>query len=397
LGADGSTRRTIAMMINALRPTVRNIVLVGAGHAHVGVLRSFVRNPIPAVRVTLITREVNTPYSGMLPGLIAGHYTFDDAHIDAARLARLAGAQLIDNAVVGLDLANRLVLCADHPPVPYDICSINIGSTPSARDVPGADANAIPVKPIDGFLQRCEAARARVLKAGGTARIGVVGGGAGGVELLLSLQYRLTRDVAAAGYDPAALKFTLVSGSSDILPTFPVNVRRRMSRVLASRAVTVLTGARVAAVQVGSIDLESGVRIGLDEVFWTTRAAAAPWLVATGLALDSAGFIRVRPTLQAVGHDMIFAVGDVAAPEGSTVPKAGVYAVRAAKPLTENIRRLVAGTPLQSHTPQVEALSLISTGDRYAIGTRNGLTCAGGWVWQLKDYIDRRFMAKFQR
>src|ERR687888_584573 len=159
-------------------PVLKDVVLVGAGHSHVTVLRMFGMKPIPGVRLTLISRQVHTPYSGMLPGLIAGHYDYDAAHIDTGPLCRFAGARLYRDEVIGLDLGGRQVICRDRPPVPYDVLSINIGSTPSAREVPGAVDRAIPVKPIDGFLARFKAARGRILARGGRARIG--GGGAGG-------------------------------------------------------------------------------------------------------------------------------------------------------------------------------------------------------------------------
>ena len=189
-------------MQTAQTPVLKDIVLIGAGHSHVGVLRMFGMDPMPGVRLTLVTRQVHTPYSGMLPGLIAGLYDHDEAHIDTGPLSRFAQARLYHSEVIGLDLAAKCVICRDRPPVPYDVLSINIGSTPSAGQIPGAAEHAIPVKPIDGFIARFEAACTRVLEARGRGQIGVVGGGAGGVELLLSLHRRLTRDVAAPASMP---------------------------------------------------------------------------------------------------------------------------------------------------------------------------------------------------
>src|ERR1051326_6679668 len=174
-GGDGAARgkihprraicRSAARRAGAVTPTatpvIKDVVLLGAGHSHVGVLRMFGMDPLPGVRFTLITREVHTPYSGMLPGLIAGTYAFDDAHIDTGPLARFARARLYRDEAIGLDLANRRVVCRDRPPVPYDLVSIDIGSTPNVYDVPGAADHAIPVKPIGGFLARCAAGGAR--------------------------------------------------------------------------------------------------------------------------------------------------------------------------------------------------------------------------------------------
>src|SRR5580658_8835433 len=161
-------------------PIAQNLVLVGGGHAHVHVLKRFGMRPAPGVRVTLIARDVETPYSGMLPGYVAGHYAFDECHIDLMRLARFAGARLVHDQAVGLDRARREVLCRDHPPIRYDVVSLDIGVAPRNDDVPGAAARTIAVKPIDGFARRWEALleRARSLQG---LRLAVVGGGAGGV------------------------------------------------------------------------------------------------------------------------------------------------------------------------------------------------------------------------
>jgi selenide,water dikinase len=382
-------------MIPTPTPVLKDVVLVGAGHAHVGVLRRFGMAPVLGVRLTLITRQVHTPYSGMLPGMIAGHYEADDAHIDTGPLCRFAGARLYRSEAIGLDLEAKRVVCRDRPPVPYDVLSIDIGSTPSAREIPGVAERAIPVKPIDGFLARFEAARDRIVAANGRARIGIVGAGAGGVELMLALHHRLRRELAAAGHDPAVLSFVLFSATPEILPTFPAKMRRRFAEIMGERGIGIVTSARVAAVDNGAVRLEDGRTIALDEVFWTTRAAPAPWLADTGLALDEEGFIRVASTLQSVSHPGVFAAGDIASIEGYELPKSGVYAVRSGPPLDRNIRRLLAGRPVTPYRPQREALYLISTGDCYALGSRNGITIEGAWVWRLKDWIDRRFMRKF--
>jgi selenide,water dikinase len=376
-------------------PVLKDIVLIGAGHSHVGVLRMFGMDPMPGVRLTLVTRQVHTPYSGMLPGLIAGLYDHDQAHIDTGPLSRFAQARLYHSEVIGLDLAGRRIICRDRPPVPYDILSINIGSTPSAGQIPGVEEHAIPVKPIDGFIERFETARTRVLKASGRARIGVVGGGAGGVELLLSLHRRLTRDVAAAGFDPTGLAFTLITSSDELLPTFPPRMRRRFAELLHERDVRVIAGGKAMEVRADAVLVDGNGPVALDEIFWTTRAAPAAWLAETGLALDPDGFIRVTETLQSVSHRDVFAAGDIAAIEGHAPPKSGVYAVRSGPPLTANLRRMLEGKRLVAYKPQREALYLISTGERYALGARNGFTFEGAWVWKLKDFIDQRFMAKF--
>lgn len=376
---------------------LKDVVLVGAGHAHVGVLRSFGLSPTPGVRLTLITRQVHTPYSGMLPGLIAGIYDYEGAHIDTRPLARFADARLYIAEATGFDLDKKHVICRERPPVPYDVLSIDIGATPSARDIPGVADHAIPVKPIDGFLARFEGARDRIIAAGGRSHIGVVGAGAGGVELILSMHRRLVREVAAAGFDPSQLRFTLFSATEEILPTFPSAMRQRFVRLLHERGISVLGGSKVMEVEAGAVRIEHSGQIPLDEVFWTTAAEPAQWLARTGLALDEQGFIRVASSLQSISHAEVFAAGDVAMIEGYRLPRSGVYAVREARPLARNLRRVIAGQPLIRYKPQRDAMYLLSTGERYAIGTRNGITFGGAWVWKLKDWIDRRFMAKFKQ
>jgi selenide, water dikinase len=377
------------------QPVLRDIVLIGGGHSHVGVLKSFGMRPVPGVRLTVICRESRTPYSGMLPGYVAGHYGFDEVHIDLRRLAHFAGARFYRDEAIGLDRNARTVLCANRPPVSYDLLSINIGSTPRMDNVIGAAEFAVPVKPISAFNNRWLELRERIRTRTGTTRIAVVGGGAGGVELALAMQYRLRNELSKAGRNPDELVVHLLSAEADILPTHNARVRKAFSRVLAERGITVHRGSEVTEVAPGRLRIADGSTLDADDVVWVTRASGAPWLRGTGLALDDSGFIRVTETLQTVTDGHVFAGGDVASMVGHSLEKAGVFAVRQGQPLAENLRRAVQGQPLAAYRPQKRWLALISTGDKYAVASRGALGFQGRWVWRWKDWIDRRFMARF--
>ena len=368
-----------------------DLVLIGGGHAHVQVLRRFGMQPQAGVRLTLISRDLHTPYSGMLPGLVAGHYAFDDAHIDLGRLARFAHARLYHDEVVGLDLARRMVLCRVRPPVRYDVLSIDSGATP-AMQVAGAAEHAVAVKPVSNFYARWQDLRARVAASSASLRIGVVGGGAGGVELLLAMRHRLLaeRDAAAGG-----LSFHIVTAGADILLTHHRRVRARYRRILAAAGVTVHTEANVSRVAAGQVTTTDGRAIALDEIAWVTHAAAPAWPRASGLATDDAGFIAVDACLRSISHATVFAAGDIAAVAAHPRPKAGVFAVRQGPPLAANLRRALTARAPVPFRPQRRFLSLISSGDRYAVASRGAFTCAGAWVWRWKDAIDRRFMRRF--
>jgi selenide,water dikinase len=384
-------------MQSADQPVLRDIVLIGGGHSHVGVLKHFGMHPLRGVRLSLICRDSHTPYSGMLPGYVAGHYGYDEVHIDLSRLAQFAGARYLRDEAVGVDRAARNVLCRDRPPVPYDQLSINIGSTPQMGDVAGAAEHAVPVKPIDGFDGRWRLLLERVRKHPGVTRIAVVGGGAGGVELTLAMQYRLRNELRAAGHDPDELGFHLLTGDPDILPTHNATVRRAFERVLTGRGVVVHRDAEVVEVSATRLRTAGGEDVEADEVVWVTSAGGAPWLRDTGLELDGDGFIRVTDTLQTLTDPTVFAAGDIASMVNHPREKAGVFAVRQGPPLAENLRRAVAGQALKAYRPQSRWLALISTGDRFAVASRGAIGFQGDWVWRWKDWIDRRFMARFNR
>ena len=376
-------------------PIIKDLVLVGGGHSQVAVLKNFGMKPLPAVRLTLVCGDVHTPYSGMLPGLVAGHYQFDNAHIDLGPLAEFAGARMVHDEVIGLDPDAQRLLFRSRPPVSYDVVSINIGSTPTIATIPGAEGEVIPVKPIGGFIAHWNRLRNRVLEAEGRLRVGVVGAGAGGVELILAVQLSLQRMLEDLDKSSDQLKFHLVGGADTVLPTHNRRVRKKFERVLSERQIEVSTGRFVARVQDRRIQFDDGSELELDEILWVTQASAAPWLAESGLAVDSNGFVQVHDTLQSTSHPQVFAAGDIASVRSHPREKAGVFAVRQGKPLEGNLRRALLGNPLKPFAPQKKFLSLISTGDRYAVASRGHWSLEGKWVWTWKNWIDQRFMNRY--
>ena len=376
-------------------PIVKDLVLIGGGHSHVAVLKRFGMKPLAGVRITLICRDAHTPYSGMLPGFVAGHYDFDESHIDLGPLARLAGARFYHDEAVSLDLAEKKVLCRDHPPVRYDLLSINIGSTPRTADVPGATGNVVPVKPIHRFIDRWQTMSERILAHAEGARIGVVGGGAGGVEILLAVRHRMRQLLAREGRPEGILEFHLFTDTDSVLPTHNARVREKFRRVLEGHGVHVHTGHPVSGVEPGILKNGDGSNYALDEILWVTAAGAASWLGDSGLEVDAHGFVKVNDALQSLSHPDVFAAGDIAAAVNHPRPKSGVFAVRQGKPLARNLRRALLNRRVRRFSPQRKFLSLISTGERYAVASRGPFAIEGALVWRWKDWIDRRFMRKY--
>jgi selenide,water dikinase len=371
-----------------------DIVLLGGGHAHVHVLKAFAMKPEPGVRVTLVTRDLETPYSGMLPGVIAGLYAERDAHIDLLRLSAVTGTRLIHAEAIGIDRGQKRVLLAGRPPIAYDMLSIDVGITPALAHIAGAAEHGIAVKPIGSFLGKFEALRARCRMPDGPRRIAVIGGGAGGVELILSVRSHLLADARAKGGE-TAFSFALVT-DGEILATHDPKVRNSFRRALAERRIELHERQPAQAVTPAAIALKDGQAVKADAVLVTTGAAAPPWFRGSGLALDPDGFLAVGPSLQTLNDPAVFAAGDCATLVETPREKAGVFAVRAGPPLARNLRRLVRKERLKPWRPQRRHLALISTGERYAVASRGAFKTEGTWVWRWKDWIDRRWMRMYQ-
>ncbi len=367
-------------------PITKDLVLIGGGHSHAIALRMWAMKPLEGVRITLITESSSTPYSGMLPGHIAGFYTHAECHINLRSLAQFAQAQLYIDTVVGLDLVNKQILCAHRPPVAFDVLSIDIGSTPASVNVPGAKKYAIAAKPVANLLTQWQQIVEDQEKP---LSLGIVGGGAGGVELALAMQGNL---------QVKQLKIHLFHSGAEIMPHYGGWVRRCLQAILRQKGINLHLQETVIEVQPHKIICQSGLKVECDRIFWVTQAAAPSWIKESGLATDSQGFVQVNDYLQAVSHPNIFAAGDIATMVNSPRPKAGVFAVRQGKPLFNNLQKTLLAGRLQPYKPQKTYLSLIGTGDGKAIASWGNFGLgASPLLWNWKDKIDRQFMDRFHK
>jgi len=362
---------------------VKRLVLVGGGHSHLAVLKSFGDAPIERVRLTLLSPNRHALYSGMIPGLIAGHYRPEDCRIDLWPLAALANARFLEDSALGIDPGRREVITARGERLAYDLLSLDVGST--SGEAAGEAKHALSVRPVEFFLANWERLRESA-RRGEVKRIAVVGGGAAGIEVLLAMQHALSG---------AAVEFALFS-DTPILGGDSESVRRRIARILGARGVGVHTGRAVIAAGPGELEIEGGGRFRAQATVWATGASAPAWVAASGLRTDPLGFVAVSEALQSASHPDIFAAGDVATIVGEARPKSGVFAVRQGPALARNLRLALAGAaPLTFRSP-ARALALISCGNRYAMASWGRFALEGAWVWRWKDRIDRRFVGKYR-
>lgn len=366
-----------------------HLILIGGGHSHAIFLKLWSQFPLDNVKISLISNVTNTPYSGMLPGYIAGLYNYQDIHINLQKLCQLAKVNFILDEVVGLDLTNNQVLLNKNLPISFDYLSINIGSTPfiDYNSLQGELSRIIPVKPIPIFLkswyhllENCQSQQ--------PINITLVGGGVGGVELAFNMLSRLQK----LNY---TCQINLIQRDKTLIPSHNKQVQKIVTNLLQKRQITTYLQENITTITSHAVICQSGLEIKSDYCFWVTQAKGSQWLQNSDLFTDKQGFISVNHHLQSLSHPYIFAGGDIATIQGENYPKAGVFAVRQGKPLFTNIKRFILGEDLLEYIPQKQYLALIGTGDYKAILSRGDWGFYSPLLWRWKNWLDRTFMLQF--
>ncbi len=339
-------------------------------------------DPLPGARLTVINPGPTAPYSGMLPGFVAGHYQRSELDIDLVQLARFAGARIVLGAVESIDTDRRLVHVPGRPPIAFDVASINVGITSDMPALPGFSEFAVPAKPLGSFAAKWQA----YLDGEGPASVAVIGGGVAGTELVMAMAFALRRKGRSA-------KVTLLDSATALSATGPKAnsiIRAEMREI----GIELIEKVSINHITAEHVELADGRKF--EAAFVTGAAGARPyeWIADTKLDLDE-GFISVNQYLQ-TSDPVIFAAGDCAHLTRNPRPKAGVYAVREAPVLYNNLRAALGAGKMRPYKPQNEYLKLISLGQKSALAERLGTSFKGSLMWLWKNHIDKKFMNKFR-
>jgi NADH dehydrogenase FAD-containing subunit len=378
--------------------SIKKLVFLGAGHAHLYALAAFKQSPRIDTDIHLITPYDHVVYSGMVPGMVAGHYSADDCTISIPKLLDKTAIKIAYAACTGIDTVTQHVQLSNGTVLHYDVLSLDTGSVMDHdtidAQIPGAKEHALFVRPIEQFIklwpQVLEHAQSRLL------RISVIGAGATGIELAMALQHQLPH-----------CHITLITGPVPPANGYAPGVQKRVIAALKKRNITVLQDSCV-RMDGKQLYLASGASLACDMPILTINGHAPAWLANSGLALDERGYLAVNEFQQSTSHANVFAAGDIASRVDTPHAKSGVFAVRSGAALHHNLLATLLkqpkSHPLKAHPIVQRSLNLISCGNKSAIaswGTNGGtnpqgLTLQGHWVWRWKNVIDQRWLRLYK-
>src|SRR6056300_1451653 len=362
-------------------PITNDLVLIGGGHSHLLVLMKLSKRPIKGNRITLITNEIDTPYSGMIPGYIEGIYSWRDSHIDLCRLCLKLNVRFIHAEVERVSAYNKEIYFKDRPKIKFDVLSINTGIQSNNSDIKGAAKYCLPVKPISKLANNF------LNKITNYKSIAFIGGGAGSVELALAIKKRFLNI-------NQEIKITLISGKRGLLSAFPQKTKLISQETLKKFKIDIIEYNRVLEVTPKQIILSDKSILRIDKAILSTNSMTPKWLTRSDILLTRDNYILVNKSFQ-TNYKYVFASGDVIDFDNQNLKKAGVFAVRSGKPLAVNIKKFIIGKNLLEYKFNKNYLALIGTSKASAIATKYNLTFNSKFFFYLKSYIDKRFIKKF--
>ncbi len=369
------------MINNEYIPITNDLVLIGGGHSHLSVIMELSKKPLKGNRITLISNEIDTPYSGMIPGFIEGIYSWRESHIDLYKLCIKLNIRFIHSEVTKISAIKKEIYLKGRPKLKFDVLSINSGIESNYKEIEGAQRNCVPVKPIsklaNNFLKEIKNFNS----------IAFIGGGAGSVELALALKKRL-KDTKNN------FEITIVSGKNGILSSFPDKTKKFSLNALRTANIKLINNKEVVKVKKDKLIMSDGSFLNVEKSILSTNAMAPKWIEKSDLELNEEGFVVVNNAFQ-TNHKFIFAAGDIVDFNEENLKKTGVFAVRSGKPLAKSIRNYILNKKNFTYKFNKHYLSLIGLSNGLAIASKYNFSYSTKLNFYLKKYIDQRFIKKF--
>lgn len=371
---------------------MKNLVLVGGGYAHIAVLKNFGLSKIQDVAVTLINGERKAAYSHMLPGLVAGHHTLEDSYVDLKSISRFANAQFVEDDVIGIDPDTRLVHLNETAPIAFDFCSINSSENAPMHMVPGMTDGPIALKSLFEFLSVYNALLDGLSGRHDPLRIGFVGGDTASIELMLAMQFAISKRLADLHKPSNFVEFFLFEQSGQILPRHSPSLRLIFRTIFEQRGITLYENTPIVEAGLRQVQTDQGELMSVDHVFMVAEVFPPDWAKKCSLYKDDYGFFAVDDTLQSLSHACVFASGG----NTSVLTQSGgnriVMTMQQGQILARNIRRILEDHELIPFSPKPTQFSVISTGTKSAVGNWRNVAIQGYPFWLWAELLNRHFI-----
>jgi selenide,water dikinase len=359
---------------------MKTLIMIGAGHSNLVAIGELLPRASKTFRVILVSDVSLAPYSGMLPGFLAGFYKEEEILFDLEKLRNHYGFELIIDAAVEVNSAQNCIRLSSGSVLTYDCLSINTGiwPTPLLTDKE-SEERIIYAKPLSHLIPKCK----QFLNTKARLQIAVVGAGSAGIEVASALAIRVKG------------KVTLFSNTETILPELSVRVREKILSQLTLLEIKIESNAKVISYLDNKITLEDGRHYACDFAFVTT--GARPHKIKGDLTCDTNGYLQTSKALLVNNTKNVFAAGDCITFDQNPLPKAGVFAVRQGEVLAYNLLAFLNQSPLKDYIPQKSFLKILMIGPHLGLATKGPFHYMGSLAWKLKEHLDRKFMNKYQR
>lgn len=364
----------------------KRILLLGAGHANIQVLHQLAKVDRSLFELTLVSDRALSSYSGMIPSFLAGDYQQSQLQFDLNNICNRFNFSFVEDEVLLIKPAENQVRVANGAIHQYDICSVNIGIKPKGiLTDPSVQTDIFYLKPISDLILKWHQIITKIQKP---TDVTIIGGGAAAFEIAIACRRH---------FEDFNIKIKIITGNSKLLSNENDLARAHALRCLDRLNIAVIEGQRVEKIEAKHVVLSDGRLLPRQICFVSTSAEAPAVFKNSNLPVNEFGFIKVDQNLKVLGSKNIFAAGDCSEFTPRSLPKAGVYAVREGPVLFKNIISLVKNdTKLVAYSPQRNFLKIYVSGRKQAIASYKNFCIQGRLAWQLKDYIDKTFMKRFQ-